>query len=201
MFYNFSYRIAIGLSVAVHVIGISLGSAFYGNERPEKEPRAEVTYLVPEEIYDDKEKIIESLPEKYDLKKKETSLGNESGKPEDGAIRDAENQEKYLDEEELEKLEEYIEYYELIREKIKKTAARNYASFSSDGEDAVGATFSLTRRGELVNVNIKESASRADSAMKEAAIRSIREAAPFPAFPETLDRAELTFNIAIVFKR
>ena len=108
------------------------------------------------------------------------------------------SEEQYLEEKELEELEEYIQYYELIRERIKKYVSRNYNAFKEEG--GVGVVFSLYRSGALKDVQIDKTKSAENQALTRAALKSVRDAAPFPAFPESLKKDELTFNISIIFQ-
>ena len=197
-----AFRIAFTLSLSVHLFAISAGGFFRGKPPIETNHKIEVTYLVPEEPRDKmEERIIENLPENYELRKKEMQKKDRKEKSvEEEGLTKAElpaKKEEYLDENELKKLEEYIQYYELIREKIKKHAAKN---FSSREEGEVEVVFTLNKNGALKALSVNGPGSAKNSRLKNTALESIKYAAPFPAFPDSLTRGELAFTIAIIFK-
>ena len=94
--------------------------------------------------------------------------------------------------------EEYIQYYELIREKIRKEAERN-SKFSIIGTTEV--SFVVRKDGSLKSIAIMNSANRYQDKVEEAASNSVKQASPFPPFPEALKIEELSFQVAIVFKK
>jgi len=180
---------------------VSAGGFFNAQPPLEENREIEVTYLMPEEEL--AEKIIQNLPQEYDLKDKELQQAarrEEVMLPEPIVEEDALlTEEQYLEEKELAKLEEYIQYYELIREKIKKTVARNYTLFREEG--MVEVAFTLDKRGRLKNLIIDKLKSASSASLHKTALKSIERAAPFPAFPPLLKRDDLTFAIAIIFKK
>lgn len=197
-----AFRVAFILSLSLHVFAISAGGLFRGAPHVEKERAIEVAYLVPEELKDElREKIIESLPREYDLRKKELQQSQREKKAaEEGAVEAGAElaKEQYLDEKELEKLEEYIQYYELIREKIKNTVSKNYRF---DEAGTVEVVFRIGRTGALKEVLVNENTSAKIRILKAAALKSIEDASPFPPFPEALKRDELAFSLAIIFTK
>jgi len=203
MYNNVPFRIAFLLSVSVHLIAVSAGGFFQGAPPPEENREVVVAYLMPEAPEDAiNEEIIENLPREYDLRDKELRQNNrEKAIVEAGSVKaDGElAEDQYLEEKELEKLEEYIQYYELIREKIKKLVARNYATSREEG--AVRVAFTLDKNGRLKDLLINKPRSVNITALHKAAIRSVRGAAPFPVFPPSVKRNDLTFNLAIIFKK
>lgn len=93
---------------------------------------------------------------------------------------------------------EYKSYYRLIRERIRKLAYYNYNKLE-EGEIVV--TFSLTQEGELINAKINDDRSNKNDYLRQTALRSIIEAAPYPRFPEKLrNNKKLSFNVAICFE-
>lgn len=96
------------------------------------------------------------------------------------------------------KTPEYKSYYQLIREKIRKLAYSNYKKLD---EGEVFITFSLTHDGELIDLSINSGKSTANEYLLSIAERSVKEAAPYPSFPEKLkDNKRLSFNVIISFE-
>lgn len=91
----------------------------------------------------------------------------------------------------------YMNYYELIREKIRKCAYQNY--FSSETGN-VYAAFTVLSNGSLSNIKIIDAKTNASNYLKETAKKSVYAATPFPAFPKELDYPELSFNVVIAFE-
>ncbi|MDD5194487.1 MAG: energy transducer TonB [Candidatus Omnitrophica bacterium] len=97
----------------------------------------------------------------------------------------------------LEKIPEYMPYYNSVREKINKTAYRLY-----DGQDKgiVFLSFVVLPDGRLQGVYLEEQ-SENNPVLREIAIKSIYEAAPFAPFPKELaNRSNLPFRVPINFK-
>ena len=204
MFKNITFRIAFTVSLSAHLLAMSAGGFFHKNPLKDTPEMIEVTYIIPETPKSKlEEKIIENLPKVYDLRKKELQKTEKPVKKEDisDALKfsDAPKKEEFLNEKDLKNLEEYIQYYELIRERIKNEVTRNHRNLS--GEGRVDTLFTLTQKGELKNISIKEGSSTHSSALRKAALKSIGDASPFPAFPATLKKDTLTFNIAIIFQK
>lgn len=91
----------------------------------------------------------------------------------------------------------YINYYQLVREKIKRAAYRNY---SLDEEGEVYVSFIISSEGTLREVRIMEERTDSSSFLQKVALNSVRDAAPFPAFPKELDYPQLSFNVIISFE-
>ena len=91
----------------------------------------------------------------------------------------------------------YISYYQIVREKIRRMAYQNYTS-AEVGE--VFLSFLIFADGSLKAVRLTEEKSSPSPYLREIALRSIKEAAPFPAFPKELDYPQLSFNVVISFE-
>ena len=91
----------------------------------------------------------------------------------------------------------YISYYQIVREKIRRAAYQNYTR-TETGE--VYLTFLISQDGTLKAVQLIEERSSPSAYLKETALRSIKDASPFPAFPEELDYPQLSFNVVISFE-
>ena len=91
----------------------------------------------------------------------------------------------------------YVTYYQLVREKIRRAAYQNY----SRGETGVVyLAFVISTNGILRDVRLIEEKSSVNYYLRETALRSIRDASPFPAFPKELDYPQLSFNVIISFE-
>ena len=91
----------------------------------------------------------------------------------------------------------YISYYQIVREKIRRSAYQNY-THNETGE--VYASFIITNDGYIKDVRIAEDKTSANDYLKNIALRSIKDASPFPNFPKELDYPQLSFNIIISFE-
>lgn len=91
----------------------------------------------------------------------------------------------------------YISYYQIVREKIRRTAYQNYTR-AEIGE--VYLSFLILSDGSLSGVRLVEEKSSPSPYLKEAALRSVKEASPFPSFPKELDYPQLSFNVVISFE-
>jgi len=91
----------------------------------------------------------------------------------------------------------YLNYYQFVREKIKKAAYQNYVH-TEEGE--VYLSFSVEKGGSLKGVRLAEEKSSGNEYLRGIALSSIKDAAPFPPFPRELDYPELTFNVIISFE-
>lgn len=91
----------------------------------------------------------------------------------------------------------YVSYYQFVREKIRRAAYQNY-SRSETGE--IYIAFVISSSGVLKDVRLVEEKSSPKYYLKETALRSVRDASPFPAFPKDLDYPQLSFNVIISFE-
>lgn len=91
----------------------------------------------------------------------------------------------------------YIGYYQIVREKIRRSAYQNYAR-TETGE--VYLSFLISNEGSLKEVRLIENKSSSSNYLREIALRSIKEASPFPNFPKELDYPQLSFNVVISFE-
>lgn len=91
----------------------------------------------------------------------------------------------------------YLNYYQIVREKIKRAAYQNYAQ-AETGE--VYICFIIFSEGQLGEIKLNDDKTNATSQLCDVALRSVREASPFPVFPTTLEYPQLTFNVIISFE-
>ena len=91
----------------------------------------------------------------------------------------------------------YISYYQIVREKIKRAAYQNYTCRET-GEITI--SFVISSDGILKDLRLLEERSSASEYLREIALRSVKDASPFPNFPKELDYPRLSFNLAITFE-
>lgn len=91
----------------------------------------------------------------------------------------------------------YIGYYQIVREKIRRAAYQNYTR-TETGE--VYLSFIISSDGYLREMRLKEEKSSSSSYLRGIALRSIKDASPFPNFPKELDYLQLSFNVIISFE-
>jgi len=91
----------------------------------------------------------------------------------------------------------YISYYHIVREKIRRAAYQNYTR-TETGE--VYLSFVISNVGDIKRIRLVEEKSASSQYLREIALRSISDAAPFPNFPIELDYPQLSFNVVISFE-
>lgn len=91
----------------------------------------------------------------------------------------------------------YMSYYQLVREKIRRCAYQNYMR-TETGEAYI--SFIIANNGSLSEARFVPEKSSFNPYLKEIALRSVRDAAPFPGFPQELDYPQLSFNVVISFE-
>jgi len=194
MLSNNIFRISLLISLSLHMLVIAPWQGFNLNHN-KLNNNIEVYYIAHEEV---NEKELETIPHNYDLEKKEIELFKNNNEDEkmlyDGIKEDIVS----LSKDSQESVEEYIQYYELIRECIKKEAL-NY----SNGDRKIGevtAVFMIDSSGTLLDIKCLPDKSTEDIYLIDCALKSIKSASPFPTFPEKLNLDNLTFELTVVFK-
>ena len=100
--------------------------------------------------------------------------------------------------EELDSFPAYINYYERIRERVRRAA---YSSFHSTSSGRVFLNFTVDNVGNLLAVYLDERNSSRSERLRTIAKRSIEVSSPFPEFPSELRQFQtLTFNLSIHFR-
>ena len=94
---------------------------------------------------------------------------------------------------------DYVNYYQLIREKIRRSLKSRYRSYYGEGD--VCLVFSLRSDGSLISVVADPGVSTHDSTLIDTAIRSLRDAAPFAGFPKALTLPQMSFTVTVSFKK
>jgi len=100
-------------------------------------------------------------------------------------------------EEKLKGSPDYMDYYRSIRQTIRANAYRYY---TMDVSGTVVLTFSIAKNGKLKSYTVDKEHSTGHKDLISITIRSLKEATPFPVFPEALDSSELPFNLTVHFK-
>jgi len=91
----------------------------------------------------------------------------------------------------------YLDYYKEVRSRIRERAYSNYQQLDS-GE--VYLSFIVEASGELKRIKIIEERTKANQYLRRVSMQSVKEASPFPSFPENLKYPELSFNVVISFE-
>lgn len=91
----------------------------------------------------------------------------------------------------------YVSYYQIVREKIKRAA---YQVYTKQETGEVYITFMISNDGYLKDVRLVEEKSQAAVYLKAIALKSVKDASPFPNFPKDLDYPQLSFNVVISFE-
>ena len=199
-----SLRTAIIISFSLHMLALSPKQGFHFARPHEIKREIEVTYIL-EDVREttEMEKRIESVPERYDVEKKKTQVKSEDASPQAAQVEKVTRldtpQPEVTEHIAIENLEDYISYYELIREAIRAHVDRYYTYPEEEGE--VHVIFRVTSRGQLIKASINKVKSVSSDALQRIALQSVHAAAPFPPFPQALDKKELTFTILIIFKK
>lgn len=94
----------------------------------------------------------------------------------------------------------YIGYYRAVREKIRYYADRNYIKEGSATEGEVFISFVVASNGELLHIMIIDNRSVNNTLLRNIAINSVRDASPFPVFPQGMNQYQITFNVVISFE-
>ena len=94
---------------------------------------------------------------------------------------------------------DYINYYQLIREKIRQRLKSHYGRQHGEGE--VRLEFLLRADGALLAAGADRAASTQDAALVEIALKSLKEASPLPPFPKAVDLPRMSFDLTVVFKK
>ncbi|MCF7873683.1 MAG: hypothetical protein K9L84_02015 [Candidatus Omnitrophica bacterium] len=102
-----------------------------------------------------------------------------------------------IKQENLQKSSAYMNYYRIIREKIRKKA---HQSYKGQGQGKIYLNFNITNNGFLQTIQVGQRSAK-NLNLKKIALTSIESSAPFPSFPKGLrGYSQLQFNISIYFK-
>lgn len=205
------WNLALTTSLAIHTIILTgIPVLHHTNQKIKPPENKKITELKinPEKI----EKIITKKNQAIKLKnpppfidnvvqkimpKNENTLSLTKPKVIQEKMRKVVLSEKSPNDKNLKKMPAYIDYYRMIREKIRENA---YHYYSSSKEGEVFLSFIITKEGALETLSLDEK-SISSTILKKIALKSVEQASPFPSFPEDLKNyARLQFNISIYFK-
>ncbi|MFQ5680861.1 MAG: energy transducer TonB [Candidatus Omnitrophota bacterium] len=91
----------------------------------------------------------------------------------------------------------YMDYYRLIRERIRRYA---YVNYSGREKGRVEVAFVILHDGQLGDYDIVVAGSVSGGYLKDVALKTIKDAVPYPPIPKRLDYPELSFDVIIVFE-
>jgi hypothetical protein len=91
----------------------------------------------------------------------------------------------------------YAAYNEMVRDRIKEKVYENYDKMESG---TVYLTFLLDDHGVLIDAKIIPEKTDATAHLQEIAMRSLRQASPFPSFLRGMNLSEYPFNIEIQYQ-
>lgn len=113
-------------------------------------------------------------------------------KPEDSETRPEEPHR----EESVRKSRDYINYFQLIREKVRSNLKKKYTDRDRQGD--VPLLFDVGSDGRLLDARC---GAGCDPALAAIALESLLEASPFPRFPRGLSFTSMSFNLTVSFKK
>lgn len=99
----------------------------------------------------------------------------------------------------LKSSKDYINYYGLLKDRIKARLQGNYKFYKGEGD--VYLSFVLNEKGILLSYNIDRSRSSKDEVLLQITRASLVAVAPFPALPKSISAPETSFSITISFKK
>jgi len=201
----FPLALVISLGIHIAVIGGLPHFPFSSFKKPSlKSPETKFIEAKKKEITSPK-KIFSKIPPPYLDVKKEFFL---TSKTKNNSFRKIQLKNDILlnlkeliltkTKQELDSYPPYMNYYEKIREKIKKVA---YENFNVNSSGKVFLNFTIDSSGNLIAIYLDEKNSSAPQILKKIAKDSIEKSSPFPKFPKELAKFNtLTFNLSIQFK-
>lgn len=94
--------------------------------------------------------------------------------------------------------DEYISYYQAVREKMMRKLKNLYTYHYTKGD--IHLLFNLKSDGSLTRFDIDRARSADDKTLISIVTASLKQASPFPPFPKGLDLLDISFNVVISFK-
>ncbi len=165
----------------------------------------EVVLKKPETLRIDIQKEVTVKPQPAPKVKTDNRKSAKSGKLKDrtnSRKRDAvknSSREAVKKDAELKQKKDYVNYYQLIREKIRSRLKDSYRYYNREGD--VYLSFTITLNGSLLSYSIDKSRSSQDDVLLQITGNSLKAASPFPALPRSLSMSKMSFSIAISFKK
>jgi TonB family protein len=169
-------------------------------EQAPKEPNAEIRPLVVDYV-EIREKVKAPEEPKLELNKRiemkaPVDANQDQAKRMSEIVRAREAAKK---EARVRSTKDYINYYQLIREKIRARVKAKYTAYYKEGD--VSLVFILRADGSLTKVEVEAANSIPDKTLQDIAVASVKEAAPFAPFPKALFLPAMSFNLVVSFKK
>ncbi len=214
---NRHFKFALIVSLLAHsVFFTSIPHIYFPSKKPEPD-RIKVSYYKIKEKPKEKENqrprrprpLVKKLPEikKEEILNKDITPQQKKHKEpvkRTGVAGEASKEKSFArmikEERDESKKATYISYYRAIREKIRLHADKNYPHNKRTAQGEVFLSFIVASNGQLLQVMVVDEKSSADRTLRNMAIHSIRDASPFPSFPEGMDQYQITFNVIISFE-
>lgn len=92
----------------------------------------------------------------------------------------------------------FADYFSLVKSRIQEKL-RQKCQGRKIGSGSVELAFVLQSNGHLQKVFVMERRSQADPQLKNLAIESLRESAPFEGFPKDFNARQIAFNLTVYF--
>lgn len=93
---------------------------------------------------------------------------------------------------------DYINYYQVIRERIMQKLKALYRYHYRKGD--IHLLFTLNSAGKLEDFYVDRVKSAQDDTLVDIATTSLKKSSPFPPFPKGLDQPRVSFNVVISFR-
>jgi TonB family protein len=196
--------IALIISFVGHSFLFVPGGGIFSLSRSQKPNTIEVTYITDTAAKQKNEKTVDAYqePELPKVMPKQASIVTKAANPKSQAkdSKDASkgttiNSTKAVADIDINKHNASPDYLQLLKAKV-----RNYGICpDSISGGKVNLSFTLSSDGELKVIKIIEEDSSSDHKLRLAAIECIKQANPFPPFPNNLKGQEATFNVTISF--
>ncbi len=97
------------------------------------------------------------------------------------------------------KKKDYVSYYQIVRDRIRRELNENYRNPSEEGD--VYLEFAIDKDGYLVDYRIDRSRSTPSAGLIKKAQTGLKRALPFPPPPEGLREGRISFNVMVSFKK
>jgi TonB family protein len=201
---DITLRNAILISFAVHVLVIVPGySNFLLNDLVRNKDRIMVDYVMLEEpkAADERQRPEPKTAEtpKIEMRPRVEVQEQPAAAAAKKEAAAAESREVARKQAQIKSTKDYVNYYQLLRERIRERLKSHYGRQHGEGE--VRLEFVLRADGALAAASVDRSASVRDAALIDIAIRSLKEASPFPPFPKAVDLPQMSFDLTVVFKK
>jgi hypothetical protein len=215
-----TFRNAIIISLAIHLVILNPFRGPHLFRQRDKQKTLVVNYVILKEV---KKILAEKRPVEVNISpetqrveiKKEADVKMETqarpdkakeappapgARPEEGKGRTKEAlKEAVKKETRIKSTKEYVSYYSLIREKIRRRLKENYTGYAKEGD--VHLTFTLSSDGTLLTRGVETARSTDDKALVDIALQSLRESSPFARFPKALTVPRMSFSVLISFRK